>query len=76
MIKDSDPSAVLKSDPVEKTAKVTAIDRTLGQATLELADGTTQTVSVRNDVNLWKFEPGEEVIIRTRSAVVLNLEKP
>jgi hypothetical protein len=74
MIKDSDPSAVLKSDPVEKTAKVKAIDRTLGEATLELADGTTQTVSVRNDVNLWKFEPGEEVVIRTRSAVVLNVE--
>ena len=76
LIKDGAPSAVLKSDPVEKTAKVTALDRTQGQATLQFADGTTRTVKVRNDVNLYKFEPGEEVVIRTRSAVVLNVEKP
>jgi hypothetical protein len=76
LIKDGDQSGVLKADPVEKTAKVTALDRTQGQATLEFADGTTRNVRVRNDVNLWKFEPGEEVVIRTRSAVVLNVEKP
>ena len=76
LIKDGNPSGVLKADPVEKTAKVTALDRTQGQATLQFADGTTRDVSVRNDVNLWKFEPGEEVVIRTRSAVVLNVEKP
>src|SRR5262249_1874095 len=39
LIKDSDPSGILKADPVEKTAKVTAIDRTYGQATLQFADG-------------------------------------
>jgi hypothetical protein len=76
LTKDGAQSGVLKADPVEKTAKVTALDRTQGQATLQFADGTTRTVKVRNDVNLYKFEPGEEVVIRTRSAVVLNVEKP
>ena len=76
LIKDGAPSGILTSDPVEKTAKVTALDRTQGQATLQFADGTTRNVKVRNDVNLWKFQPGEEVVIRTRSAVVLNVEKP
>jgi hypothetical protein len=76
LIKDGEQSGLLKADPVEKTAKVTALDRTQGQATLQFADGTTRNVRVRNDVNLYKFEPGEEVVIRTRSAVVLDLEKP
>jgi hypothetical protein len=76
LIKDGNPSGMLKSDPVEKTAKVTALDRNRGEATLQFADGTTKDVKVRNDVNLWQFEPGEEVVIRTRSAVVLNVEKP
>ena len=76
LIKDGDHSGVLKADTVEKTAKVTAIDRNRGEATLQFADGTTRVVTVRNDVNLWQFQPGEEVVIRTRSAVVLNVEKP
>jgi hypothetical protein len=76
LIKDGNPSGLLKSDTVEKTARVTALDRNQGQATLRFGDGTTKEVKVRNDVNLWQFEPGEEVVIRTRSAVVLNVEKP
>jgi hypothetical protein len=76
LIKDGEQSGVLKVDTVEKIAKVTAIYPNQGQATLQFADGTTRDVTVRRDVNLWKFQPGEEVVIRTRSAVVLNLEKP
>jgi hypothetical protein len=76
LIKDGEQSGVLRAEPVEKTAKVTALDRSRGEATLQFADGTTRTVTVRNDVNLWKYEPGEQVVIRTRSAVVLNVEKP
>jgi hypothetical protein len=76
LVKEGEPSGVLKADTVEKTAKVTAINPNQGQATLQFADGTTREVSVRNDVNLWQVKPGEEVVIRTRSAVVLSLEKP
>jgi hypothetical protein len=74
--KEGEPSGVLKSKTVEKSAKVTAINPNQGQATLQFADGTTRNITVRNDVNLWNFKVGAEVVIRTRSAAVLNLEKP
>lgn len=76
LIKDGEYSGILKSDTVEKTAKVTAISPRQGDATLQFADGTTHNITVRRDVNLWSFKVGEEVVIRTRSAIVLNLEKP
>ncbi len=76
LIKDGEQSGILKAGTVEKTAKVTAISPNQGQATLQFADGTTRDITVRRDVNLWKAKVGEEVVIRTRSAVVLNLEKP
>lgn len=76
LVKDGQQSGILKSETVEKTAKVTAISPNQGQATLQFADGTTHDITVRNDVNLWTVKVGEEVVIRTRSAAVLNLEKP
>lgn len=76
LIKEGEQSGILKADTVEKTAKVTAISPNQGEATLQFADGTTRTIAVRRDVNLWSFKPGAEVVIRTRSAAVLNLEKP
>jgi hypothetical protein len=76
LMEDTEHSGILKSDTVEKTAKVTAINRTRGEATLQFADGTTHNISVRRDVNLYNVKLGEEVVIRSRSAVVLNLEKP
>ena len=76
MIKEGEYSGILKAETVEKTAKVTAVRPNQGQATLQFSDGTTRDISVRRDVNLWNIKVGEEVVIRTRSAVVLNLEKP
>jgi hypothetical protein len=76
LIKDGEQSGVLKAEMVEKTAKVTAISPNQGQATLQFADGTTRDITVRRDVNLYDFKAGEEVVIRTRSAAVLNLERP
>ena len=76
LIKDGEYSGVLKADTVEKTAKVTALSPRHNEATLQFADGTTRDITVRRDVNLYSFKVGEEVVIRTRSAVVLNLEKP
>ena len=76
LIKEGEHSGVLKADTVEKTARVTAINPNQGQATLQFADGTTRDVTVRRDVNLWNMKASEEVVIRTRSAAVLSLEKP
>jgi len=76
LVKEGQHTGLLKSDTVEQIAKVTAISANQGVATLQFADGTTRDVTVRSDVNLWNFKPGEEVVIRKRSAAVLNLEKP
>jgi hypothetical protein len=68
-------SDVLKSDTVQRVAKVGAVDRKHRQATLDFLDGTSQRFNVRKDVNLEQVQPGEQVVIRTTSAVVLTLEK-
>jgi len=76
LVKEGEHTGLLVADTVEKTAIVTAIKPDQNQATLQFADGTTHNVNVRGDVNLFSYKAGEEVVIRTRSAVVLNLEKP
>ena len=76
LVPEGEHSGLLKADPVEKTATVTAINPNQGQATLKFADGTSRDITVRSDVNLWNFKVGEEVVLRARSAAVLNLEKP
>ena len=76
MVKDGEQSGILRAETVEKTATVTAINPNQGEATLQFTDGTTRNVTVRRDVNLWDVKVGDEVVIRTRSAAVLNLEKP
>ncbi len=76
LIRDGEHSGVLRAETKEQTAKVTAISPNQGTATLQFADGTTRDITARRDVNLWKIKVGEDVIIRTRSAAVLNLEKP
>lgn len=68
-------SGVLKSDTIQRIAKVGAIDEERRQATLEFPDGTAKTFRVRKEVELRGVKPGEEVVIRTTSAVVLTLEK-
>ncbi len=68
-------SDVLKSDTVQRVAKVSAVDRKHRQATLDFLDGTTQRFKVRRDVNLQQVQPGDQVVIRTTSAVVLTLER-
>jgi hypothetical protein len=69
-------SGVLKSDTVQRTAKVGSVDQENRQVTLEFPDGTAKTFVVRKEVELQGVKAGEVVVIRTTSAVVLTLEKP
>ena len=71
-----EPSGVLKADTVQRSAKVGAIDRKERQATLQFPDGTSKTFSVRKDVDINRIKVGEDVVIRTSSAVVLSQEQP
>ena len=76
LIKDIKQPSILRSDTVERTAKVTAIEPRQNKATLQFADGTTKNISVRRDVNLFNLEVGQEVVVRTRSVAVLIPGKP
>ena len=73
---DAANSDVLKSDTVQRTATVAAVDPKRRRATLRFADGTSRSFPVRKDVELQGVKLGEEVVIRTTSAVVLTVEKP
>lgn len=73
--KGAKPGGIVAST-VQVTAKVTAIDLKHRKATLQFPDGTTRTVTVRDDVDLTKRRVGEEVVIRTTEILALAVEKP
>ena len=58
------------------TAKVTAIDPVKRTATLRLEDGTTQTITIRDDVDLSRHHVGEQVDFRITEMIAIGLEKP
>jgi hypothetical protein len=67
---------VLMANTVEVTAKVEALDLEHRKATLRFPDGTSQTFSVRKDVDMTKGKIGDEVVIRTTEAMAISVEKP
>jgi hypothetical protein len=67
---------IMVADTVQVTAKVVAIDAKHHTATLQLPDGSTQTIPVRKDVDLAKRRVGEEVVIRETQSQALSVEKP
>jgi hypothetical protein len=73
---DSAESGALKSETVQRTATIGSVDSKRREATLVLPDGASRALPVRKDVDLQRLTPGEEVVIRSASAVVLTLEKP
>ncbi len=73
---DSAESNIAKSDTVERVAQVRSVDRPRRQATLDFPDDTSKTFAVRKDVDLNQIKPGEEVVIRTASAVALTPDLP
>ncbi len=73
---ESAESGIARSDTVDRVAKVGSVDRKRRQATLDLPDGTSKTFAVRKDVDLSQIKPGEEVVIRTTSAVALAPDVP
>jgi len=58
------------------TAKVLAIDLVGHQATLQMADGQTKTMKVREAVNLADFSPGDTVSVRLTEATTILVENP
>jgi hypothetical protein len=66
----------LIADTVQVTAKVSAIDLEHHKATLQFPDGSTETFTVRKDVDLTQRKVGEDVVIRSTEAVAILVEKP
>jgi hypothetical protein len=58
------------------TAKVLAIDLMGHQATVQLADGQTRAVRVRENVNLADFNPGDTVSVRITETTTVLVETP
>jgi hypothetical protein len=69
-------SGLLKSDAMQRTARIGTVDRKLRQATIVLADGASKTFPIRKDVDPRQIKSGEEVVIRSSSTVVLTQDKP
>jgi len=66
----------LRVGTTQVTAKLVGLDRTFRKVTLQMPDGTTQTFTVRPDVDLSKRAVGEAVIFRCTEAMAIHLEKP
>lgn len=67
--------AAIAAGAAELFAKVTALDLEKHTATLQFADGSSQVVKVRPDVVLDKKQIGQEVVFRSASALVLQVQK-
>ena len=63
-------------DTLTYTAKVLAIDLVGHQATLQMADGQTKTIKVREAVNLADFNPGDTVSVRISETTTVLVENP
>jgi hypothetical protein len=61
---------------VQVVTTVTAIDAKKHKATLQFSDGSTETVSVRQDIDLAKHKIGEKVVIRYAERFAVKIEKP
>jgi hypothetical protein len=57
------------------TAKILAFDYYARQVTLQLGDGTTRTVRVREAVNLGNYNIGDTVSVLITEAMTISLEK-
>jgi hypothetical protein len=60
---------------VRLTAKILAFNYDQEQITLQLADGTTRTVTVRAGVNLGNYNVGDTVSVFITEAMTIALEK-
>jgi Cu/Ag efflux protein CusF len=67
---------LLTAEVQQATGTVTKIDLKKHKVTLQFADGSTETVAVRKDVDLTKHQVGEKVVIEVSEAFAILIEKP
>ena len=73
--KGEQPGGVV-AENVQVTATIVAIDAGKRTATLRFEDGSTQTIPVRDDLDLSKRKIGEQVVFRVTEMVAIWTAKP
>jgi translation elongation factor P/translation initiation factor 5A len=73
--KGAKPGATI-AQSYEITAKVTALDATKRTADLTFSDGTVKTISVREDVDMSKYNVGDTVVIQVTEALSILVKSP
>lgn len=66
----------LVAQVTQVTATVAAIDQAERTATVRFDDGTTKTLSVREDIDLSQRKVGERVVFRHTEMIAISVEKP
>lgn len=61
---------------VRVTATITALDEEARTINLTLKDGTTKTVSVRDDIEMNQAKVGDQVVIDIFEAVAISVDRP
>ena len=69
------PGAVMVGTK-EVTATLQSMDETEREATLLFPDGSSQTYSVRPDIDMTKAKLGQQVTIRTTDSIAVLVEDP
>lgn len=71
-----DKPAMIAAESVQVMAEIIAIDGHSHQVTLELPDGSQQTVKAAKHIDLTEVALGDSVLIRITEAVAINVTKP
>jgi hypothetical protein len=66
----------LTSDPKQLAATITAVNPEKHEVTLDVSDGRSGTIKVRNDIDMTQLKVGSHVIVRISSALAVMAEKP
>jgi hypothetical protein len=71
----SEGAGKVVAENTQVTAKVMAIDSAKHAATFQFEDGTTQTLPIRDDVDLSRHKVGEQVVFHVTEIIATHLKK-
>jgi len=64
------------AETAQVTARIIAIDASKRTATLRFEEGTTQTLPIRDDVDLSLLKVGDQAVFRVTEMIAISVEKP
>ncbi len=72
--KGDQPGGVV-AETIQVTARIIAIDSSKRTATLRFEDGSTQTLPIRDDVDLSRLKVGQQAVFRVTEMIAISVEK-